>query len=708
MKIDLHIHTKEMFHGDGIKRNIDAKDFNSILKESNVGVAAITNHNHFDLEQFTEFKNTSSDILLLPGIEFDVSIPEENKTDLKRERRQINIIGNPNKIKEFSKKVEFALSKRENGLVCINVLVNIFDLKDTIFYPDVKRHKKGVYWEFDEIEFLSQKIKNGILVADTNNTKTRLVLMSKEYTSLIGSDLLDWDKYINESSKKLINTHISNIKDYDILLSVLSEKKSLEIYEKNSETKYLEPFNVIDEKNKKKGTIENLKITNGVNIIFGPKGSGKTDLLRSIKLKDKNAGIYYSNEYLNKYENIISDKTILQEWEEKKSSIEEMIKQISEIKKHIFYDFKNFEKSLTNSENIKLQNINYAINITKPDCKKLTDNLEMILKLKENLDEYHNENPHFRENLEEIEDFLREEYISNNKDYIKNEFKKIFAENIKEIIAKERGEISEPSEIFLYKKYENRKSINSLMKKMSEMDKEYIHEVSQHDIPGGETYRIFKKIKFIDVTSNLLFNGVGTSSKKSNKDHSASFYKLYKKIESNPYENSIGEIEKIKSFVKEEKHDIFMIENFILNNNDEENSPSSGEKAFIALDSFMKEDHSSYYLDEPGNYLGNKMITEYLINEIKKINMSGKSIYICTHISSIGLNTMPYNFIYKEAERYAIEGKEETFKTYVGNMIGENFVEINTGETKKFKDVIVNNFEGSRSHFDYRRRIYEH
>ena len=56
MKIDIHVHTKKIKSGDSITRNIDATQFLNIIKQTDVKILAITNHNHFDFSQFNEFQ----------------------------------------------------------------------------------------------------------------------------------------------------------------------------------------------------------------------------------------------------------------------------------------------------------------------------------------------------------------------------------------------------------------------------------------------------------------------------------------------------------------------------------------------------------------------------------------------------------------------------------------------------------------------------
>ena len=56
MKLDIHVHTKKVKSGDATTRNIEKDRFVDILKDTDVKILAITNHNHFDLTQITQLK----------------------------------------------------------------------------------------------------------------------------------------------------------------------------------------------------------------------------------------------------------------------------------------------------------------------------------------------------------------------------------------------------------------------------------------------------------------------------------------------------------------------------------------------------------------------------------------------------------------------------------------------------------------------------
>ena len=48
MKIDLHCHTKKTKESDGVNRNVDVDTFSNYMKDLDIKIVAITNHNLFD------------------------------------------------------------------------------------------------------------------------------------------------------------------------------------------------------------------------------------------------------------------------------------------------------------------------------------------------------------------------------------------------------------------------------------------------------------------------------------------------------------------------------------------------------------------------------------------------------------------------------------------------------------------------------------
>lgn len=73
MRIDLHCHTKKVKTGDAYTRNVTKDKFFQKIIEARVEIVAITNHNHFDYEQYKEFKDvTAGNCDIWPGVELDI------------------------------------------------------------------------------------------------------------------------------------------------------------------------------------------------------------------------------------------------------------------------------------------------------------------------------------------------------------------------------------------------------------------------------------------------------------------------------------------------------------------------------------------------------------------------------------------------------------------------------------------------------------
>lgn len=93
MRIDIHTHTKKVKQGDAETRNVDVNKFAEIIKETDIKILTITNHNHFDYNQYESFKSSVDGICQIwPGIELDI---------LEEERRaHLIVIANPKNAKK--------------------------------------------------------------------------------------------------------------------------------------------------------------------------------------------------------------------------------------------------------------------------------------------------------------------------------------------------------------------------------------------------------------------------------------------------------------------------------------------------------------------------------------------------------------------------------------------------------------------------------
>ncbi len=297
MKIDLHCHTKKCKTGDGENRNIDSIRFIEKMKQADVGVSAITNHNSFDLNFYNELVDLAKDeLIILPGIELDI-IRNNNRSHL-------IIIGDKDNADNFSSIVAKLIKDKKPD----DVLIKLEDLCDLI--KDEKliliAHafgKKPCISE-EDYTFLSSNVgKNITILREVQNLISAGILMAHGINVTVGSDVKDWNSYV-ENSKNLPELTIP-IDSFDNLALLIKRDENFIktfINKKKKEEIEIKPFGL------EYGSLS-LPIYNDVNIIFGGKGTGKTVILKAIEgyfnAKQANSvSSYYCGNNQNEYNKI--------------------------------------------------------------------------------------------------------------------------------------------------------------------------------------------------------------------------------------------------------------------------------------------------------------------------------------------------------------------------------------------------------------------
>lgn len=722
MKIDLHIHTKKVLSSETKEIEINADCFKEKMKDNNIQIAAITNHNYFDKEQFNSFKDDS--YLLLPGIEYDVLIKDENENS---KRRQMNIIFNNDKIEEFHSKIVEIGNVSSGKPIDIEKIIKEFDSEDTIFYLDMKSNLK-TKWSIEDYEKYFGDIK-GVYLFDTNNIKTHFVLMANNFNSLIGSDVKKWNDY-SKDAEKLIDTPII-FKTYENFISILKMNNSSELLSQTLKIKNIDPLN-IDEAHE----LKNIFLTNGVNIIFGAKSTGKSALLYALHeelKKTENSFIYKSEDYQKIYEELLTSKE--DDLDKFKKEIEEykrimgLIKNYEENK---IEGLENFYKSIKNKgkDNLKIAETTIP-NFIKPENNLFYNYLENNKESIENLesidivnvdDKLSNDYKKIIEKHKklhnEIIKLLKKVYIIKNRDYISWKIKDAICDKIKKILLVNKGQFIKPVSIGLFKLFEKRKKLLEHIKSIKDFKKEMSNEKEKFDIPSetssGNTLLLKHDLLFFDPVND---NKWGNSKKI---DKWVDFKKNIKCLfdDKNQFKNPNEWIKEIKKNLDEDIDMLYYSQNNIYNVENKIYKPSNGEKAFIVLFSNTlgigipgtdnEKKYSTYFLDEPGTYLGNQMITETLIKRIRELIIEGRKIILTTHRSSLGINTIPFNFIYRDINKW----EDGVYKTYIGYFGYNNKEELvslrDENDTKRIVDLMLKYFEGSKEEFNFRKDVYEH
>jgi ABC-type lipoprotein export system ATPase subunit len=129
-------------------------------------------------------------------------------------------------------------------------------------------------------------------------------------------------------------------------------------------------------------------------------------------------------------------------------------------------------------------------------------------------------------------------------------------------------------------------------------------------------------------------------------------------------------------------------------------TPSSGEASMVMLQKELGTDKDVYILDEPEKSLGNEYISEVIVPLLKERAKAGKRVFISTHDANIAVRTLPYCSIYR---CYGPGG----YRTYCGNPFTNNLVNIaEPTDLLDWKAISMRTLEGGEEAFGERGKIY--
>ncbi|TGN13975.1 AAA family ATPase [Leptospira ilyithenensis] len=291
MKIDIHIHTKKTKRGDAHTREITPKKFCEIISNSDVGICAITNHNLFDIDQFNEILALRAEHLQIwPGVELDII--HENK------RGHLIVISNPKQVNTFNEILLNLINNEspDKFIIDISKIANAFNDIDVIYIAHYYNKKPNI--EDAAIEVLLSEIKNpNRVIKEATDSISAGIFVSHGHNSIYGSDVQDWDAYLKISNGlPELRLPVESFEQFCLLLDKSESTIQTLLASKNKSQIKLTPF-------KGESPIE-IDIWDDVNILFGSKGTGKTEILKSICKYYNDKGIK-ANLFESNVENLV-------------------------------------------------------------------------------------------------------------------------------------------------------------------------------------------------------------------------------------------------------------------------------------------------------------------------------------------------------------------------------------------------------------------
>lgn len=710
MKIDVHVHTKKIKTGDAETRNITPARFNDIIRLTEVKILAITNHNHFDIQQYNQIDELVKDACQIwPGIELDIY--ENNK------RAHLLVIANPKIVTEFNEKCETILKEENVNSFTISIAdtIKAFGELDCLYIAHYMNKTPNLGDQ--EIELLSSLISNPKrIIKEAANAISAGIFISHGHNSIYGSDVQDWNDY-ERNSEDLpdLRLPVDSFEQFCFLLEKDEATIDTILSYKEKENITIAPF----------GAAENISINiyNDINILFGSKGTGKTDILKSLSEYYNNLGhktdVYISN---NKHLDEVFDlkgndlNINVSEFGIDECIPEiEFIKHVTEVGLTSLGKYKqHYSQEETNSiaKKLKIKTIN-NIDEEGPN-RKVSEAKKVISKIKE-IKTYLNTDSTIEELignsllteliglleristelLQKIDDRFAEAKCIK----LINQIVKVF--NIE--ITRKTGIPQKPVSTGFIDYARKRLQIENAMCKIISSINTPIHPIDEFAGDLGEKGKISCRtnLKIQDgAFSDGTYSTVKNINKTPQKEFSQKIFSISRSVYSTDLFEKIAELNQIEDveYITSISDLLRFNRHFILGDN--KYNPSNGESSMLLLHKELTDDKEIYLIDEPEKSLGNDYINDVIVPIIKEKAVLGKKVIIATHDANIAVRTLPYNSIYRLHEN-------GLYYTLTGNPFFNKLKCINgTKEDLDWKEISMKTLEGGKEAFGERGKIY--
>ena len=705
MRIDLHCHTKSIKKGDGSERNVTPELFKSKVQNADVKILAITNHNVLDLEQYNILKDTVKDFCQVwPGVEIDVQEP-----GLKR--WHLIIVANPKDVNGFSDSVInlFKGQKLEECTHTLDEICTAFKNNDVIYIAHYHEKKPAIPDE--DAEKLHRLVADSSRVfMETANPKSMSVFANFRKNVLVGSDVKEWNHYEDCTFAEL-KLPVDSFEQFCLLSKRDESVVQTLLNKKQSKLLTAHPAEKVDLP---------LRIYADINVIFGQKGTGKTQIVNSLYDSMKSAGFkcvkYVASERDDGFKSLL--KTNGLEIDLQKMGAEECQEQFKSISEWAdknathFENYLNWKKTEGNNANKQRMRITLATSILnhsgeqenkhQKDKKTIDD----IVQLFQTIDthEYLN-NDKCLELSALLFELNKAIYECRRNDLI-NQYSVFLANysinTIKSVADQSTNSVSKPSSTGLSEFAECRidllKRIKDIQKNLSVPEINIKERIGCLDEKGD----IYINTKFRILCEESLreeFRG-------------QSIRKLKELIETLEYiQNRIFDVsisETVQSFnTLCSEMNISTIESFVgcsrqvVNSDGVPYSPSNGEKGMLLLQRTITNDADAYFLDEPELGMGNSYIDSNIRPILIGLAKKHKYVVVATHNANIAVRTLPYMSIYRTHSN-------GTYSTFVGNPFSDRLVKTDDSSSiLNWAEESMRSLEGSRDAFYERKDIYE-
>lgn len=711
MKIDIHTHTKQCKAGDAPSREIGPADFCEAVRATDVGIISITNHNVFDLEQFEEIvEEMDGDIQVWPGIELDVIDDGA--------RGHLLVIVSPDKAREFSAIVDEITdgTTPDKFQTTIEDVLEQFDVLGPLYVGHYKQKKPNLSDEALD-KLVEGSANSARVIKEVANSISAGIYISHGHASIYGSDIHDWANY-EEEARKLpdLRLPVESFEHFCLLLDKDPTTINTALDQKVSEDLILTPF--------EDGTLIKLRVYNDINVVFGPKGTGKSCLLKAIAKHYSDTGI--------EAEVYVSDSDRLDasfDLKGKNLSLNldplginyckdeiEKLREAQEVSVTSLSKYVGFFRTKTTNKNAKRIKLKDIEPENTGGAERKFDEFNEAVEKADQFITFLQEHPAVRSELEEDEREKLIKTLSAILERFEDREWKSYAgwkevalmnnaiEKFRKEVERKTGSPAKPTNTGFKKYAVNRANIEANAVAVIEsfdtsipLEKQLVGSLGPDK--GELELRTVLKFQNGKISDGSLGKRKGIK-KGSLKD----FANAIRKIQSNAYKddlfhhitvlNDIEDIEEIETV-----YELLLFKRYFALNG-KQYTPSSGEASMVMLQKELETDKEVYILDEPEKSLGNEYISDVIVPLIKERARAGKKVFLSTHDANIAVRTLPYCSVYR------CHGSEG-YATYIGNPFSNDLSNpVDEEDRHDWKKVSMRTLEGGEDAFGERGKIY--
>lgn len=711
MKIDLHTHTKKCKSGDAHTREITPVEFCKTLTSTEVGIIAITNHNVFDLIQFKEIEGgLTEDVQVWPGVELDVMEQDS--------RGHLLVIVSPKRAEEFSEAVSRLTSGStpDDFTTSINKIIQTFDSFGPLYVAHYRQKKPNVS------DMALEALTTGTshpkrVIKEVTNAISAGIYISHGHASIYGSDVQDWSTYKSESLKLPdLRLPVESFDHFCLLLEKDQTTINTALDKKIAEDLVLMPFE--DDAHLR------LRVFNDINVIFGPKGTGKSCILMAIEKHYSEMGIEATvyESASDRLDDIFDTKghgLFLNLDDYKISYCKDDITKLREaseegvtsIAKYINYF--RYQTANKNARKIKIKSIDTEEEgQPRRQFDEYNEGSEKAVKFVEFLKEH----PAVQKVMkpEELEELKGSVTVLLNR--LLDERWKAFScwkevSLLNSAIKKFRTEVERKTgspakpvtpgfRDYALNRIHIADNATKILKSVSREIPAKLESVGSLGENKG-TLELRTEFKFQDgsVTDGGM-NKLRAVKKSSQKKFSKKVDDILQHAYKDDLFQHVAELNNIEDVDQiDTVYELLLFKRyFSIDGN--RYAPSSGEASMVMLQKELEVEKEIYILDEPERSLGNDYINDVIVPLLKERARAGKKIFISTHDANIAVRTLPYSSIYR------CHGPDG-YSTYIGNPFSNNLINPeNSDDILDWKKVSMKTLEGGEDAFGERGRIY--